>query len=296
MITGIGLGPDRSLEIVQAIIERWEILPSLPPATITLLGPPPVFEGGNSNVHNYGGDDCDGAGIPGLYVPVVGAIGDDGEAAAEDGIHGGPNDDGNGPDYESGPYIDVDTFVNLLDPANEPTLAAAIDPAWLDCQNILTMINDLRSFADVYCCNPPVCATPTACNLPDPPVPGTLIVIDGDYYIDPSGGVGTMLVTGELELHGRADWQGALLVFGEGALTHRGAGNGEVSGAIMLARVVGPDGMMYTADDCTDPDNGFGQVSFDMSGGGNAGTNYCSVDILTNRPIPPYEIVGFRLH
>lgn len=43
-------------------------------------------------------------------------------------------------------------------------------------------------------------------------------------------------------------------------------------------------------------ERGFDQATFDMSGGGNADTNYCSTDILANRPIPPYEIVGFHQH
>ena len=46
MITGIGLGSNHSVEIVQAVIIR-EVL--LPPAAITLLGPTPSFTGGSSN-------------------------------------------------------------------------------------------------------------------------------------------------------------------------------------------------------------------------------------------------------
>lgn len=45
MLTGIGAGPNRSYEIVQAIIEMRQIFPSTPPATITILGPSPDFDG-----------------------------------------------------------------------------------------------------------------------------------------------------------------------------------------------------------------------------------------------------------
>ena len=49
MIWGIGAGLDRSVEIVQAVIETDPLVPIVPPATITILGPDPSFDGGNSD-------------------------------------------------------------------------------------------------------------------------------------------------------------------------------------------------------------------------------------------------------
>ena len=81
MITSFGAGPDRSVEVVQAIVELRDIFPSTPPATITILGPNPVFVGGTSAAKEFIGNDCDGSGgIPGFFAPVIGAIGSSGAA------------------------------------------------------------------------------------------------------------------------------------------------------------------------------------------------------------------------
>jgi len=300
LITGIGAGPDQSLEIVQAIVERWEVLPLLPPATITLLGPPPSFWGGTSDSHGFTGDDCGGAGVPGLYVPVVGVIGSDAEAAAEAGIY--RDEDGDGPDYDSGPYSDAATFADLTD-ASEPTVVGsgydAVDPSdslWTDCPALHKMVEDLRAIADVVCCNPPVCATavPATCELPDPPDRSKLIFVDGDLDVGPSGGMGTLVVTGTLTIDGRADWNGMIFAFGAGVYERNGGGNGVISGAVMVADIAGPDNVYGNDDDCSGDDGGFGTASYLHNGGGNSGTSYCSTDILGSRPVAPYDIVGFR--
>jgi hypothetical protein len=298
MITAIGASEDNAQEKVQAIVERYEVLPAMPPATITLLGPPPTFEGGHADVHEYSGDDCQGSGQPGLYVPIVGTIGSASEAAAELGMHVTIDEDTgveDGPDYESGPYRNEDTFADLTD-ISEPTVHGSLDPAWTDCAAVVQMIEDTRAAADVVCCTPPVCSTPTPdpCTIPAS-TPGRTIFIDGDYDIGPGdSGDGTILVTGEMRYDGRASWRGLLLAFGAGEFERHGGGNGTITGAIMVADVAGPDNIYGTADDCTGPDNGFSSTYFDLSGGGNAHTLYCTNDILANKPKPPYRIVGFR--
>jgi hypothetical protein len=294
MITAIGASDRGGEEKVQAIVERYEILPGLPPATITLLGPPPQFDGGHADVHEYGGDDCQGNGVPGLYVPVVGTVGASSEAASELGMNVTccPEE---GPDYDSGPYHNEETFADLTD-ITEPTVHQTLDPAWQDCDAIVQIIEDTRAAADLVCCTPPVCATPTpdSCVFP-PDAPGRTIFIDGDWDIGPGdSGQGTLLITGEMRYDGRASWTGLLLAFGAGEFQRHGGGNGSITGAIMVADVAGPDNIYGTADDCTGPDNGLSSTYFDLDGGGNAHTNYCTADILANKPQPPYRIVGFR--
>ena len=310
MITGVGVGPNRSFEVVQAIIERRELIPTIPPATITLLGPSPSFLCGSSDRHEYIGDDCDGSGgIPGLYVPIVGTIGSAAEEDAEDGIHytccptcpifcdppvGGPA-------YESGPYEWEDTFADLTDPTEETVVASgfgAIDPTWTDCWALHDLVEELRAAADIVCCTPPVCATP----VPDPcPLDEAeeydLIFIDGDIEFNPpSINSGTLVVTGELRLDGRASWEGMLLALGAGEFLREGAGDREVSGAVMVADIAGPDNIYGTADDCTGGPNGdgFDSASYELNGGGEGETVYCTDDIIAANPPLPYKIVNFR--
>jgi hypothetical protein len=298
MITAVGAHEDRSMEVIQAIIKKEDVLFSMPPATITLLGPTPDFWGGSSDVHEYGGDDCGGAGLPGLYVPVVGTIGTSAEAAAEEGIKYDPLTD-EGPDYESGPYVREDTFADLTDPT-EPTVISSgygeIDPAWTDCVALREMVEEkLRPAADAVCCKPPVCTVEGPCDLPPTSISNT-VFIDGDYVVGPEGGEGTLVVTGELRYDGKASWRGMIFVIGEGVFIRHGAGNGSISGSILVADIAGPDEIYGTGDDCTGGENGFDSVHYDVSGGGNASTVYCTADIIAAEPKLPYRIVSFLQH
>ncbi len=121
-----------------------------------------------------------------------------------------------------------------------------------------------------------------------------MIFVDGDYELNPPGGSGTLVVTGEMRYDGRAGWDGLIYVFGSGRFVQKGAGNGLISGAIMAANIAGPDGIYGNEDDCSGGEDGFGMVRFDMSGGGSGDTQYCSADILAANPNPPLRITSFR--
>lgn len=285
MITGVGAGPEQSLEITEAVVLREEIFPTLPPAAITLLGPSPVFRGPTSNPKEFHGDDCMGAGIPGLSVPVVGTIGDAAEAAAEAGIN--PN-----PDYTSGALSGADTFANLLDPTEPSVISSGfgtIAAPWTDCQALREMVETTRLVADVVCYD-------SSCVLP-PSSPRRVVFVDGDYELNSSAdGEGLLVVTGQLSVHGQASWRGLLYVIGEGRFVRYGSGNGLLSGATITADIAGPDDIYGTADDCTGGDNGFAPVLYDERGGGNSDTAFCTADFLLANPVKPYRIVTFRQH
>lgn len=300
MITSIGLGPNRSTEIVQAIVQRRDLTPELPPATITLLGPEVEFEGGSSSAHSYSGDDCL-HGIPNFSVPVVGVINDEAEADAEEGIHYGdwdPKlDDYEGPEYASATWTREDTFVNLNDPTDPALLANDFDglgDMWSDCEAMHEFVETMREIADVVCCNEPVCASDAECVIPAT-LYSNVIFVDGDYEINPPGGSATLVVTGEVRYDGQASWSGMIYAFGTGRFVQKGSGNGLISGAIMVANIAGPDGIYGNEDDCTGGDDaGFGKVKFDMSGGGTGDTQFCTADILAAKPNPPLRITSFR--
>jgi len=116
MITAVGGTPNRSLETVQAIIEHDPLLPLSPKSAITLIGPSPVFTPGSSSSKYYTGDDCDGAGVPGYYVPIVGVVSDDAvpDVQATMGKH-----DHN---YVSGPLTPEESIANLNDTSHPAVL------------------------------------------------------------------------------------------------------------------------------------------------------------------------------
>lgn len=286
VLTGIGAGPNGSFEIVEAVVEIRDIVPPAPPAAVTLLGPNPVYNDGNANGKNYVGDDCDGSGIPGYYVPTLGTIGSAAEASAETGQLGNSN-------YESNGLSREDAIADLTDWTNEPALAAHganIDPAWTDCEALVDMLEDIRENADVVCLPPAPCTWPAS-------TADRIIYIDGDFDGGPGdGGLGLLVVTGSLNFHGNADWTGMIFVIGEGQYGVNGSGNGTKSGAVIIADIAGPDNVYGTSDDCTGGDGGFGSAGYDESGGGTSETIFCSTAIANSNPVTPYQVVEFRQH
>ncbi len=277
VMTGVGLDSENSVEIVQAIITRQFIIP---PAAIMLLGPTPVFSGGQSNPTAYVGDDCNGTGgVPGLDAPLVRVIGPTAEALVETGI-------GTNPAYTSGSYTGEDTFADLTDPTEPTYNGVPLDPMWTDCQALHDMVESLRVIADV------VCPIGTSCTLP-PSSPDRIIFVDDDYNLGTSG-EGLILVTGDFNTNGAVSWDGMMWAIGTGQFRRNGGGSATVNGSIMAADIAGPDGIYGNADDCTGGVGGFGVASFDENGGGNGTTTYCTDDISNASPAYPYEIVEFR--
>ena len=151
MLTGVAAAADRSFEVVQAIVEMRQIIPAIPPAAITLLGPSPHFDGGTSAAKRYVGSDCDGGGVPGLFVPTVGVIG---PAAAADpcpasndsavcGVHKPST-------YDSGPYEGEETVADVTNPGVIGGIGP-IDARWNDCRFLDNLVREVRAAADVIC-------------------------------------------------------------------------------------------------------------------------------------------------
>jgi hypothetical protein len=277
MITAIGTGPNYSSEINQAIVER-DSFPSMP-ATITMIGPLPSFDGGNSNAKKYVGDDCAG-GISGLAVPVVGVIG----AAAESNAEAGVRKPGS---YTSGGSTGVDTVTNI---------SGAIDPSWKDCNDLHDLARKVRAAADV------VGTSSTPNSSLGTTLARKIVYIEGDYVVGGGlNGAGLLWVTGTLTFNGNASWAGAIFTVGKGNFQRSGGGNGVISGANFVANVAGPDGLLWTSDDCSGPDgvsgtsdDGPASGTYDNSGGGTGDTRYCSSDIASVQDVFPLAITGFR--
>jgi len=58
--------------------------------------------------------------------------------------------------------------------------------------------------------------------------------VDGDCVLD--GGAGLLIVTGNLELNGNPSFDGLILVLGGGTINRDGGGNGNIYGAITVAK------------------------------------------------------------
>jgi hypothetical protein len=277
LITAVGTGSDRSLEIVQAIVERRTFPPM--PATITIIGPLANFDGGNSAAKDYTGNDCAG-GVAGLNVPVVGVIGAASEASAEAGVQK--------PDsYTQGSQTGVDTVDNI---------SGTIDPSWTDCTYLHDLARQVRASADV------VGTSSTPNGSLGTSVDPLIVYIEGDYTVGGGiNGAGLLWVTGTLTFNGNAGWSGVIFTVGKGNFQRSGGGNGEISGANLVANIAGPDGTMWTADDCAGADGVLGTAddgaatgTYNNAGGGSGDTGYCSTAISSVEEEFPLAVVSFR--
>jgi len=287
ILTGVGVGPDLSMEVVEAVIDIQTMLPELPPAAVFMLGPTPNFQGANSGNKVYSGNDC--GSTTGDYYPAIGAVGSAAEAAIEAGVNSGPT-------YEAGPSstpADVISDMSSSPVSGMSDTTYTMDPGWESCQTMIEVVEAYRERATYTC--------PDLATLKHPSCPavlsdpaniyfgeGELKVSDNEHHY------GTLVVTGDLVLGGGVDFSGNILVIGSGRIRFNGSGGGVIRGSVITANIAGPDGVYGTADDCTGGTNGFGISGYDENGGGNAGTIYCSSAIHDADHAKPYEILEFR--
>ncbi len=96
--------------------------------------------------------------------------------------------------------------------------------------------------------------------------------VDGDC--DLRNGAGLLVVTGRLSMSGNANFNGVILVLGEGEMTRNGGGNGDILGAIVVAKF----DRTWPAED-NDEEHPFLAPSFQTNGGGNSTVQYNSTSV-----------------
>jgi len=287
MITAVGVGAHRSLEIVQAIVRPYQYVPSVPAAAVTMLGPLPSYDNGNSVAQSHTGNDC---GVPGgAFAPIIGTIG----SAASGQVEG----DMNRPDtFSSGPlpFEGGDTIGDLTDPT-DPIVADAghgtIDPVWEDCEALKEMMLNLALNADYYC-NPDL----ASCSLPSTSAADDVIFIDGDLTTTPHASfTGILAITGKLTYKGNTDWDGVILVIGEGIIERNGGGSSQPSGSVIIAAIdPTPDGPNADKSDwCTTPPDGFSSARYYTTGGGNSEVEWCTGNVDAANSTRSYRVVEF---
>ena len=270
-------------------------IPGVPPATITILGPQPLFGSAKSKTKVYEGADCasTGTGDPFLFMPVLGAIGSgavDEACPVVGSVICGMDIN---PGWQTGALAGFDVAADLTDPADLAMIQAGqpeIDDGWRDCWNLHDMMEGIKETADVVCADATLlnhdCIAPAS-------NPDRIVYAEGDFVVGPGAEAGTLAVAGELTMSGNTDWSGLILVIGEGVYRLNGAGNGTQSGGMIVADIAGPDNIFGNADDCTGGDGGFDSGTFDERGGGNAVAEYCTTALERANPIKPYDVTEF---
>lgn len=222
-----GYGPKGAEKRLEVIIRRTTF-DYAPPAMLMMRGADDcaamTFEIGQSNAKDYSGHDRNGAGV----LPAFGST-CDGDLGIEQ------NSDGK----ETVELPKASKFDN-------PSL-----PVWL------RSANDARDFvqeqrADAQRQNRYFTSFDG--------VADGFTFVDGDCDLD--GGSGLLIVTGTLRMHGNPNFDGLILVLGAGRVERDGGGNGEIYGAVAVAR--------FNAT------GGFLPPYFDTDGGGTSTMKYDS--------------------
>jgi hypothetical protein len=284
LLTAMAADRNNHVELVRALVEREDTF-AIPPATITVLGENSTFEGGNSNSKEYIGNDFGSHCPPGTSgnVPVVGMIGSAAEAQAVGTINSFREDN-----YYSGSDTGAGTIDDLTTDPNLPEL-------WTNCELLVELADIVRGSADLVGNT----STPRA-SLGTPSTPKA-VYINGDYTVSGNfTGAGLLFVTGHLEMDGQASWQGPIFAIGVGEFERNGAGNGVISGGVIVADVAGPDRILFTADDCSGEDgvhntadDGVAEGSFFSDGTGTSQTGYCSAYFNQWQSMRPFKLLSF---
>ncbi|OGP50489.1 MAG: hypothetical protein A2Y79_06245 [Deltaproteobacteria bacterium RBG_13_43_22] len=234
-LTSFGYGPNNSKAVVQVrVMKNGGInLPNLPGA-ISLAGPNVVFDAPNSNAFTI-----DGGTHPAIAVNSAQSLTTITNNSAVQ--KRADNYTGAG----GTPSVQNLTFGSPWD-----TIA--------DLQKLYT---GLKNNADFTSSSDPGFTLGDAANK-------KVVVIDGDFTLNPTTGAGILLVTGQLTLNGNFSYDGIILVVGSGNILRHGGGDGTISGGIYVANIKGSDGQINTGDDV------FGNPTFDTTGGGNSTITY----------------------
>lgn len=239
-LTSFGQGPNNSLVVVQEVVKQLT-LPPLPGAII-LPGPSVTFNGGNSNA----------SGVDGMTESAITTT----SAASRTTV------------------INQLTSINRIGNytcASPPCInneAATIDPTWNSVSGIEGLYNTLMSVADLVT-GTTTGTTTTTTELTAAQVGTTsdrkIVVVNGNASLGPVDGAGILIVTGELTLHGNFNYKGLIMCIGQGKLLRNGGGNGDIEGAILVAR---------TRDDSNNLLTTLGNSTYNTNGGGNSDIVY----------------------
>jgi hypothetical protein len=114
------------------------------------------------------------------------------------------------------------------------------------------------------------------------------VVVNGDFSMTGNfTGYGLLIVTGNFSYSGTDGWKGIVLVVGDGTTTYigNGGGNNEFDGAMFVATIKDANGNVLS---------NFGNVSYNINGGGGNGTYYNSCWVNSVQQSAGLKILSFR--
>ena len=227
-----GFGPKGAEKRLEAIIRRTTF-DYAPPAMLLMRGADDcagmTFTIGESNAKDYSGHDRNGSSV----LPAFGST-CDGDLLTEQTSDGKET-------------VELPKAAKFDNPSLPVWLRTANDARAFLAEQKADAINQGRYFTSF---------TGYAGTATEP----AFTFVDGDCNLD--GGGGLLIVTGTLRMKGNPNFNGLILVMGNGRVERDGGGEGDIYGAIVVARF--------------NSTGGFLPPFFDTAGGGNSTMKYDS--------------------
>lgn len=252
-IESTGRGPQGAVKQMRLLIDR-NYFDFTPKSTLLMRGAADcsniaTFSIGQSNAKEYSGNDAGSP--PQASLPVFGTTCAGNSTQATNTVNGSkPNTVTSSPAGKVAQLTNSDLPAWLQDPNDARAL-------------LLDLAAQAQSMGRYF--------TSTPSDLGSAASPKTTFV-DGDC--DLSDGGGLLVVTGELTMKGNANFNGLILVLGKGEMTRNGGGNGDIMGAIVVAKFA----RTWPTSENNQPHPFLAPV-FDTNGGGNSTVQYNSTDV-----------------
>jgi hypothetical protein len=245
-----GYGPRNAVKKMQILVSRT-MFDFNPRSTLLMRGAADCsnmgsFDIGQSNAKNYSGNDASTP--PQSSLPVIGTTCAGNKTQAADVVaNSKPSTVTTNPQGQTALVSNSDLMPWLQD----PDLARSL---------LSDLAAQAKSAGRYFTSSPSDTGTTAAPKF---------TFVDGNASV--SDGAGLLVVTGTLTMGGNASFNGVILVLGDGNLDRNGGGNGDILGAIVVAKFARtwPSSENGTAHPFLAP-------SFSTSGGGNSTVQYSS--------------------
>jgi hypothetical protein len=312
-LTSLSVLPDGSRRMLQYDVVM-NILNFNLPSPLTLAGPINKFAGASSSVYFVNGTNGSGnaPAVPGcnanngVSLPAVGTTDPTGQNTNQQTVVNGipSNRDGNylggTPPPPTGTASVSD--VNLTPPFDNPTdvnsalqtiqqnAAVNLGPSSTGSAYTFSNVQSVLGSGTTGPWSNTSASCPTTypgsatCSANNPQI----VYVDGDFNLGPNTGSGILVVTGNFTYTGNSGWNGLVLVVGQGTTTFQGngGGTGQFNGGVYVAT---------TKDSAGNTLPSFGNINFDINGGGGSGIYYnsCWISNSTNS-LKKFQDLAFR--
>jgi hypothetical protein len=249
VIKSIGYGPKGAMKKLEMVVHR-NYFNFAPPAALTLAGGTGMtFNMGSSNASGYTGNDIHNPPVAGVPTVAVSLANQPGAQTVIDDLNA----------QGGGTQVTPSTAAALTS-SNTPEFLSSADAARAFLATAADIAQgDGRYFGTQAAVTGGLGTSSAPLTTFINNYGGAAVELGAGYQ-----GCGLLIVTGPLITQGTTDFEGLILVLGDGTFNRNGNGNGHIDGGIIVASF-DPNGT-----------GGFGSPVFSVNGGGNSDVRYNS--------------------